>query len=85
MELFLIVKLGYFLIANGNYIIILFKYINLINIFFSDLAIENFKYAKIYNFLLDTIDDYQPLYNLIYSLKLIKLEILKNLYKNQFN
>ena len=45
--------------------------------FFLDQAFKFLKHSKINNYTIELVDGQQPLYGLIYSLKLIELEILK--------
>ena len=57
------------------------KYADFANIFLPKLATKFLKYIKINNYNMKYIDDLQPLYNVIYSLSLVKLEILKTYIK----
>ena len=56
---------------------ILNKYANFTDIFLPKLAAKLLEYMRINNHAIELIDDWQPLYGLIYSLSPIKLEILK--------
>ena len=58
------------------------KYTNFIDVFLPKLAAKLLKYMKINNYAIEFVDDRQPLYSLIYSLRLIKLKILKTYIKN---
>ncbi len=53
------------------------KYANFADVFSLKLAIELLKHTSINNHTIKLVDDQQPPYNLIYSLGLIELEILK--------
>lgn len=58
-----------------------FKYADYTNIFSIDCAAELPKYTGINDYSINLIDNKQPPYSLIYSLKLIKIEILKTYIK----
>ena len=58
------------------------KYADFANIFLSKLAIKLFEYIKINNYTIKLVDDWQPLYSSIYSLKSIDLEMLKTYIEN---
>ena len=53
------------------------KYIDFVDIFLLKLAVELFEYTKINNHVIKFVNDKQPCYSSIYTLGLIKLEILK--------
>lgn len=65
------------LIVDKPFISVFFKYTNFINIFSKDLAAKLLKYIRINNHAIDLVKNQQPPYETIYSLKLMKLEILK--------
>ena len=58
------------------------KYANFADIFLPKLAVELFKYMRINNYAIKLVDNWQLPYGLIYSLSLVKLEILKMHIKN---
>lgn len=66
---------------NEAFISILPEYAFFIDIFSLVLAIELLKYIKINYHIIELIDNKQPLYRSIYSLKLVKLETLKTYIK----
>ena len=57
------------------------EYYNLSNVFFSDSAAELLEYTKINDHLITLVDNKKPPYGPIYSLKPVKLEILKTYIK----
>ena len=57
------------------------KYFDFANIFSSNDVVELLEYTNIKDYLIDLIDDKQLLYSLIYSIKLVKLKILKTYVK----
>ena len=57
--------------------IILSRYTDYTNVFFPDSATELSKYTNINNCLINLINDKQPLYDPIYSLRLVELKTLK--------
>ena len=63
--------------ANKVLIIIFVKYFDYTNIFLPEFIVKLLKYIKIYNNDLKLVKDKQLSYGLIYSLKLMELEILK--------
>ena len=58
------------------------KYANFTDVFLSKFVVKLPKYTKINNHIIELMDDWQPLYNFIYSLRLVKLEILKTYIEN---
>ena len=68
--------------ANKAFIKVLSKYTNFGDIFLSLLTLKLLKYLGIKNYAIKLVDDQIPLYSLIYSLRLVKLEILKTYIKN---
>lgn len=64
--------------ANKPFISIFTKYYNFPNVFYLKLTSKLLKYTGINNHVINQIDIQQPLYQPIYSLRLGKLEILKN-------
>ena len=58
------------------------KYAYFVDIFLLKLAAELSKYMRINDYAIKLIDDWQPLYNFIYNLGLVKLEILKTNIEN---
>ncbi len=58
------------------------KYTDFVDVFSSKLAVELLKHMEINNHTIKLIDDRQPPYGPIYSLRLVKLEILKAYIKN---
>ena len=68
--------------VDKAYTNILSKYTNFANIFLSKLITKFLQYTDINNHPIKLIDDQQLLYNLIYSLSLVKLKILKAYIKN---
>lgn len=64
-------------LLNIKKVIILSKYADYTNIFSLDSTAKSFKHTSINNYFIDLIDNKQPLYDPIYSLGLIELEILK--------
>ena len=65
------------LIAKKSFIKILAKYANFADIFFLDLISKLLKHTRINNYAIKLVDGQQPSYGVIYSLKLVELEILK--------
>ena len=65
------------LIAKKASIKVSAKYINFADVFFPDLASKLFEHIKINNHVIELVNGQQPLYKPIYSLKPVKLEILK--------
>lgn len=63
-------------------IIIFTKYLNHTNVFFPNSIVKLFKHTNINKNLINLIDDKQLPYSLIYSLRLIKYEILKTCITN---
>lgn len=61
----------------NTFTIILPKYTSFVNIVSSNLVVKFFKYTRISNYIIDLIDNKKQLYKPIYSLGLVKLEILK--------
>lgn len=53
------------------------KYTNFVDVFLPKLVIKLLKYTSNTNYVIELIDDWQSLYGLIYSLSLVKPEILK--------
>ena len=60
------------------------KYTDFIDIFLLKLAIELLKHTKINNHTIELVDNWQLLYSLIYSLSLMKLEILKTYIESNY-
>ena len=58
------------------------KYVNFTNVFLLKLAIKLLKYTGINDYVIELIDNQQFLYGLIYSLRLVELEILKTYIEN---
>ena len=58
------------------------KYADFADIFSAKLAVELPKYTRINNHAIKLLNDWQPLYSPIYSLKLVELETLKAYIKN---
>lgn len=58
------------------------KYVVFANFFLLKLALELFKHTSIKNYIIDLIDNKQPLYNTIYNLNLMELKIFKGYIKN---
>ncbi len=58
------------------------KYVDFADVFSSKLAAKLLKYTSINNHAIELVDDGQPLYGPIYSLDLVKLELLKAYIKN---
>lgn len=56
---------------------ILSKYSDFAGVFFKKLVAKLLEYIKINNYTIDLIEKHQPLYGFIYSLRQVKLEILK--------
>lgn len=67
--------------ANKALIIIFPKYTDFANVFFPNLVAKLLEYNEIYDYTIKLIKDKQLTYNLIYSLKLIELDILKMYFK----
>ena len=61
---------------------VLNKYTNFANVFLPKLAADLLEYTGINNHTIDSVNDWQLPYNLIYSIGLVKLEILKGYIKN---
>ena len=57
------------------------KYSDFANVFFPELASEFPKYTKINDHTIKLVDDWQPLYESIYSLGPVELETLKTYIK----
>ena len=53
------------------------EYSDFANVFFLELASEFPKLTIINNYAIELVDDWQPLYKPIYSLKLVELKTLK--------
>ena len=66
---------------NAKRINISTKYSYFTNIFSSDSVIELSRYIDINNYLIHLLDNEQLLYDLIHSLELVKLKILKTYIK----
>ena len=60
---------------------VLVKYLDFLDIFFKELAVELLKYLGINKYIIDLKKGNQLLYKLIYSLQLVELEILKTYIK----
>ena len=60
---------------------VLFKYLNFVDIFSKKLGIKVSKRLGINKYIIDLETSKKPLYRLIYSLKLVKLKILKTYIK----
>ena len=58
------------------------KYINFADVFLPKLSIKLPEHTKINYYAIKLVDDWQPLYNLIYSLSPMKLKTLKTYIKN---
>ncbi len=58
---------------------VLNKYADFVDVFLLKLAIELSKHIDIYFHVIEFIDDWQPIYSLIYSLGQMELKILKDL------
>ncbi len=58
------------------------KYANFADVSSPKLAAELSEYTKINNHAIELVDDWQPPYGLIYSLRPVELEILKAYIKN---
>lgn len=67
--------------VNKTPITIFPEYSNLIDIFSPKLVVELLKHIGINNHAINIVNGNQPLYGLIYSLRLVKLEILKTYIK----
>ena len=52
------------------------KYANFANVFLPKLVVELLKHTKINDYTIKLMDDWQPLYGLIYSLGFVELEML---------
>ena len=65
------------LIAKKAFTKILTKYTDFANVFSPDLAFKLFKHTRINNHVIKLVNNQQPLYGPIYSLKLVELETLK--------
>lgn len=57
------------------------KYSDYANVFFSDLVIELPKNTGINEYVIELIDDKQPLYGSIYTLSPVELETLKTYFE----
>ncbi len=68
--------------ADEAFIKVLSKYVDFVDIFSLKLAAKLPKYTRINDHAIELIDNWQPLYGFIYSLKLVELEILKAYIKN---
>lgn len=73
------------LIANKVLVEVLGKFIEYIDVFSKEVATKLLKHIEINNHSIDLKKDKQLLYKLIYSLKLVKLEILKKKSQIQFH
>ncbi len=58
------------------------QYANFVDVFSPKLAIEFPEYIRINNHAIELVDDWQSLYSLTYSLRLVELETLKAYIKN---
>ena len=58
------------------------KYTDFVNIFLWKLATKFFKHTRIKNYTIEFINNWQPLYGLIYSTDPVELEILKTYIEN---
>ena len=57
------------------------EYLDFADVFFPKLALELFEYIEINDYAIELVDDWQSPYRHIYSLRLVKLEILKTYIK----
>lgn len=67
--------------TNKDLIFVLFKYANFADIFFKNLAAKFLKYIGINNYNINLIRGEQLIYGPIYSLKPVKLEVIKSYIK----
>ena len=58
------------------------KYADFIDVFLLKLAIKLLKYTRINNYAIELVDNQQPLYDPIYSLRPVELEMLKTYIEN---
>lgn len=63
--------------VNEALIIIFPEYYNFINIFFLELIVKLSEHIEINNYAINLVNDKQPPYKSIYSLRLVELETLK--------
>ena len=68
--------------ANKTLIKVPNKYADFVDVFLPKLATKLLEYTRINNPAIELVDDWQPLYGLIYSLGPVELEILKAYIKN---
>ena len=62
---------------NNKKVIVLPKYSDYANVFSKAFAVKLSKYTNINNYLIDLVDDKQPPYSPIYSLRPMELKTLK--------
>lgn len=65
------------MIAKEAFTIVFIKYINFADTFSSNLAFKLAKYIEINNYAIELVHGQQSLYEPIYSLELVELDILK--------